>query len=125
MAIRFSNFKLDRDRGSDCDFGISSSLIVVAIGILFSKFFGSVSMECSNKISSSEDEFDLSLFEIISIHEAIDVREKESSNEARDEVRSVRRQKMRIIDGERESDSNTVKDRKFRTDYILLRCLSR
>ena len=61
MAIRFSYFKLDRDRGLDCVFGISSSLTVVAIGILFSKFLSSVNMECGNEISSSEDKFDLSL----------------------------------------------------------------
>ena len=62
MAIRFSYFKLDRDRGLDCVFGISSSLTVVAIGILFSKFLSPVNMECGNvEISSSEDKFDLSL----------------------------------------------------------------
>lgn len=36
--------------------------------------------------------------EISSIHKAIDEREKESSNQDRNEVRSVRKWKIRLID---------------------------
>lgn len=89
MAIKFSYFKSDCDRGSNCFFGISSSLTIVAIKILFSKFLSPPSMECGNEISSSEDEFHLSLLndEITSIHKAIDNRAEKSSDEDTDEVK--------------------------------------
>lgn len=68
-------------------------------------------MEYSNEISSNKEEFDLSLLndEITSIHKAIDDREKKSSDEDRDEVRSVRRRKIRII-SKSENDSDTAKN---------------
>lgn len=82
MAIRFSYVKLVRDHESGCVFGVSLSLAVVAIGILFSNLLNPISLGCSNEISSSEDEFDLSLLndEITFVHRVLD-REKESSYE--------------------------------------------
>ena len=66
---RFFYLKLDCDRESDDIFGVSLSLTVVAIEILFSKFLSFVSMKWVNEISSNEDEFDFSLLndEITSI----------------------------------------------------------
>lgn len=83
MAIGFSYVKLVRDPESGCVFGVSLSLAVVAIGILFSNLLNPISLGCSNEISSSEDEFDLSFLndEITFIHRVLDDREKESSDE--------------------------------------------
>lgn len=69
-------------------------------------------MECDNEISSSEDEFDFSLLndEITSIHKALDDREEESSEEDSDEVRGVRRRKIRVIESECESDSDSAEE---------------
>lgn len=55
---KFSYLKLNR--GSDCIF-ISSLTIGIAIRILFWKFLSFVSVECGNKINSTEDEFNSSL----------------------------------------------------------------
>lgn len=78
MTIRFSYVKLD----IGCVFGVSLSLAVVAIGILFSNLLNPISLGCRNEISSNEDEFDLSFLndEIRFIHRVLD-REKESSDE--------------------------------------------
>ena len=67
---RFFYLKLDCDRESDDIFGVSLSLTVVAIEILFSKFLSFVSMEYGNEINSSKNEFYFSLLnkKIISIH---------------------------------------------------------
>ncbi|CAK9810345.1 PiggyBac transposable element-derived protein 4 [Anthophora quadrimaculata] len=112
MAIRVSYLKLVRDRGSDCVFGVSPSLTVVAIGTLLSKFSNPINMECGNEISSSEDEFDFSLLndEITSIHKTFDDKVYESSEEDNDEVRGVKKRKIRITDSECESDSDTAKE---------------
>lgn len=69
-------------------------------------------MEFGNEISSSEDEFDfpLSNDEITSIHKAFDDKVNESSDEDSNKVRGVRRRKIRRIDRECESDSDTVED---------------
>lgn len=82
MTIRFSYVKLVRDHESGCVFGVSLSLAVVAIGILFSNLLNTISLGCRNEISSNEDEFDLSFLndEITFIHRVLD-REKESSDE--------------------------------------------
>lgn len=55
-------------------------------------------MEYNNEISSSEDEFDFLLLndEIISIHKEINNRE--SNGEHGNEIRDIRRRKIRIID---------------------------
>ncbi|KAI4493162.1 hypothetical protein M0802_009579 [Mischocyttarus mexicanus] len=66
----------------------------------------------SNEISSSEDEFDVTLpkEEIISIHREIDDRENTSSDDYSDKVRGVRRRKIKIIGNESDSDSDTAED---------------
>ncbi|XP_015433556.1 PREDICTED: piggyBac transposable element-derived protein 4-like [Dufourea novaeangliae] len=69
-------------------------------------------MERNNEISSSEDEFDLELLneEITSIHRELDDRENASSDDDNNEVRGVRRRKIRIIDSEGDSDSDAGED---------------
>jgi hypothetical protein len=68
----------------------------VAIGILLSKFLSPITMD-DDKISSSEYEFDFLLLndEIMSIHKALDDKVNESSDEDSDEVRDVRRRKIK------------------------------
>lgn len=67
-------------------------------------------MEYNNEISSSEDEFDFLLLndEIISIHKEINNRE--SNGEHGNEIRDIRRRKIRIIDSE--CESNRMKNSK-------------
>lgn len=48
--------------------------------------------------------------EISSIHKAIDERQKESSNQDKNKVKSVRKRKIRLIDSKYESDRDTAKD---------------
>lgn len=69
-------------------------------------------MERSNEISSSEDEFDFELLneEITTIHREFDGRENTSSSDDSDEVSGVRRGKIRIINSECDSDSDTAED---------------
>ncbi|CAK9809611.1 PiggyBac transposable element-derived protein 4 [Anthophora plagiata] len=69
-------------------------------------------MEFNNEISLSEDEFDLTLLneEITSIHKELDDTENKSSDDDSDEVRGVRRRKIRRIDSECDSDSDTAED---------------
>lgn len=56
------------------------------------KFLNHISIELSNEISSSEDEFDLKLLneEITSIHRKLVDRENPSSDDDRDEVTGVK-----------------------------------
>ena len=79
------------------------------------KFLIHISIELSNEISSSEDEFDLNLLkkEITSIHRELDDRENTSSDDDSDEVRGVRRRKIRKIDSEYDNDSDTAEDSKW------------
>ena len=69
-----------------------------------------ISMECGNEISSSEDKFDFSLLknEIMSICVTPDDREEESSDNDSNEVKSIKRRKIRIIENECESDSGSA-----------------
>lgn len=76
-------------------------------------------MDCSNEISSSKDEFDFSLLKnkITSIHEPFDDKVNENNDKDSDKVRGVRRRKIKIIDSECESDSNTAEDTE-RSEWI-------
>ena len=58
-------------------------------------------MEYDNEISSSEDKFDFSLLndEIISIHKEINNRK--SNNKHGNEIRDIRRRKIRIINNDK------------------------
>ncbi|XP_035737648.1 piggyBac transposable element-derived protein 4-like isoform X2 [Vespa mandarinia] len=72
-----------------------------------------ISMELSNEISSSEDEFEVTLLneEITSIHRELDDKENTSSDDDdSNEVSGVRRRKIRIINSECDSDSDTAED---------------
>ena len=106
MEIRFSYLKLVHI------FGISLNLTIVAEGLLKLKFLIPISMERSNEISSSEGEFDLTLLneEITYIHRELDDTENNSNAGDSDEVRCVRRRKIRVINNECDSDTDTTED---------------
>ncbi|OAD55841.1 Tetratricopeptide repeat protein 37 [Eufriesea mexicana] len=109
MEIKFSYPKLAHNYEPDCIFGISSNLTVMAKVLLKLKILIPISMERSNEVSSSEDEFDLTLLneEIVSIHNELDDTENNSSADDSDEVRSVRRRKVRVIDIDTTDDSQS------------------
>ena len=68
-------------------------------------------MEYDKEISSSEDEFEFSLNEeITSIHTELNDTKNESSDNDSDEVRFVRKRKVRIIDSDSEDDSDTAEN---------------
>lgn len=65
-----------------------------------------------DQISSSSDEFDFWTLneQITSIHDGLRSETNESSGKDSDEVRDVRQRKIRIIDSESETESETAKD---------------
>ncbi|CAK9810836.1 PiggyBac transposable element-derived protein 4 [Anthophora plagiata] len=69
-------------------------------------------MERKTKISSSEDKFDFTVLneEITSLHTELDDTGNNSSSDDSDEVRGVRKQKIRVIDSECDSDTDTTED---------------
>ncbi|XP_020296777.1 piggyBac transposable element-derived protein 4-like [Pseudomyrmex gracilis] len=110
MEIRLSYLKLVRSHEPDCIFGLSSNLTAVAKSLEKLKFLIPITMNRDNDISSSEDEFDLELLneETTAIHRELDETENASSDEENEEVRGVRRRKIRIIDSEGGSDNDSV-----------------
>ncbi|KAL1140135.1 hypothetical protein AAG570_000067 [Ranatra chinensis] len=77
---------LVRYHEADCISGISSNLTALAEGT--KKFLIPITMERSDEISSSEDEFDLELLneEITTIHRELDGRDNTSSGDDSDEA---------------------------------------
>lgn len=73
-------------------------------------------------INSSSDEFEFSALneEIPSISDGLRYETNESSGEDSDEVRSVKRRKIRIIDSESEAESETAEDASS-SEWILCR----
>ncbi|KAL2719344.1 piggyBac transposable element-derived protein 4-like [Vespula squamosa] len=65
-----------------------------------------------NQINSSSDEFDFSILnkQIIWIHDGLRFKTNESSGEDSDEVTSLKQRKIRIIDSESETESETAED---------------
>lgn len=65
-----------------------------------------------DQISSSSDEFDFWTLneQITSIHDGLRFETNESSGKDSDEVRDVRQRKIRIIDSESETESETAED---------------
>lgn len=65
-------------------------------------------MKYQEEISSSEDKFNFSSVtnEITFIHKLLVHGEEDGSNEDSDEVKGVRRRKIRLIDSESESENN-------------------
>lgn len=112
MEIRLSYLKLVRNQDPDCVFGISSNLTVVAERLLKLKFLIPKNMERNTEISSSEDEFNFKVLdeEITSLHRELDDTANNSSSDDNDEVRGVRRRKIRVIDSECDSDTDTTED---------------
>ena len=73
-------------------------------------------MDYDKGISSSEDEFDFSLNEeITSIHTELNNTENESSDNNSDEVKFVRKRKVRIIDSDSEDSSDTAENAQSQT----------
>ncbi|CAL7939067.1 unnamed protein product [Xylocopa violacea] len=66
----------------------------------------------SDQISSSEDEFDFSFLneEVASTHETFDNETNESSDQDSDDATGARSRKIRIVDNESETDSETAED---------------
>lgn len=71
-----------------------------------------ITVEFGNEISTGEDEFDVELLneEITAIHRVLHNRKNTSNDDDSDEVRGVKRQKIRIMDVECDSACGTGED---------------
>ncbi|XP_043493636.1 piggyBac transposable element-derived protein 1-like [Polistes fuscatus] len=69
-------------------------------------------MKRDPELSQSEDEFDFTMLneEISAVHKELQDTENNSSSDDSDEVRGVRRRKIRVIDSEYDSDTYTTED---------------
>ena len=83
----------------------------MAVSIAVEKFSSAKNMD-QDQISSSSDEFDFATLneEITLISDVLRHETNESSGEDSEEVRGVRRRKIRIIDSESEVESETAED---------------
>ena len=75
-----------------------------------------------DQISSSSDEFDFSTLneQITSIHDGLRYETNESSGEDSDKVKGVRGRKIRIIDSENETESDTAEGANS-SEWVLCR----